>query len=80
MEPEELEQEEEIEPIQGDEPDLVGMCGDCLTVLPDRQVENDVFYKAGRQAVCRYCGGPVVVARLRDIEAVRRKRRRGDML
>ena len=57
--------------------DLVAICGDCLTVLPDVMAEKDLFLHTGHTGVCKMCGGPTLVIHRGEIENVRDKRKSG---
>jgi hypothetical protein len=39
----------------------VGMCTECKSVIPDSQVEKNVFYNSGQPMSCPFCGGVVGV-------------------
>lgn len=59
------------------EEDIIAMCTDCLSVLPDSKAEKDPFLQAGLTGVCPYCGGPVIVTDKSQIERIRRIRQFG---
>lgn len=39
----------------------VAMCSECKSVLPDSQVEDNVFYQSGQPMPCPFCGGVVAI-------------------
>jgi hypothetical protein len=43
------------------EDDAIGLCTDCGTEQSDAHMFNSPFAQAGKNAVCKYCRGVVIV-------------------
>lgn len=84
--PESMEpKEEEVEEIDINDPNFesegdVGLCADCLTVIPDEIWTKDKFILSGLRGVCPYCKGAVFVMPVEVVEQERRKRREGRLM
>lgn len=42
---------------QSQDDEVVALCFDCLTVVPDYRAEKDIFLQAGQDGICPYCKG-----------------------
>lgn len=62
------------------EEDVVAMCVDCGSVIPDSQAEKDKFLQAGKTGVCKWCGGPVIVAYASERDRINEQRRAGKLI
>lgn len=65
------------EEYYNDEDNVVAMCGDCLSTIPDEIAERDIFLQAGKTGVCKFCGGPVIVTYANQVDKMRRDREQG---
>lgn len=64
------------QPRSEDDP-VLAMCTDCLSTIPDKMAEKDVFLQSGKNGVCKFCGGPLIVTYKSEVKNIRRKRAGG---
>ena len=61
-----------------DPDDVIGVCSDCGSDQPMKAMYNSAFAQEGAAAVCKYCGGVVIITyrEIRDqaLEQARRER------
>jgi hypothetical protein len=73
--------EEFLQYVEEGDDDIVAICLDCFSQIPDSIAEKDPFLSAGSGAgVCMYCGGPVAVASASAVPNMKRRRASGGML
>lgn len=41
--------------------DVIGLCSECKSEIPEQKMERDVFVQNGFPSPCPYCGGVVVI-------------------
>lgn len=58
----------------------VAMCLGCCSVVPDSIASRDKFLQAGEMGICKFCGGPVTVTDMSQVEAIRTQRGRGEIV
>lgn len=44
-----------------DEDDVIGVCSECKSDQPMQAMYKSSFAQTGASAICRYCGGVVIV-------------------
>lgn len=44
-----------------DEDDVIGVCSECKTDQPMRAMYGSSFAQNGSPAICKYCGGVVII-------------------
>ena len=67
--------------VEENDDDIIAICVDCFSQLPDDVAERDPFIRAGSGAgVCIYCGGPVVIASASAVPGMKRRRASGGNL
>lgn len=82
---EELEDQEsevpfESEAIGDDDYELVALCFECLSIIPEKVAEKDKFAMSGGSGVCKFCAGPFRIVPQRAVDSLRHRRRRGEMI
>lgn len=43
------------------EKEMIAICTECKSMIPDRMIERDVHYRNGNKVSCRFCGGVVAI-------------------
>ncbi len=71
--------EENENPGYDPEEDVVAICSECKTEQDPRRMEKDMWLEAGMPAVCKSCGGVVILTLREDVDAALNQsdRRRG---
>lgn len=59
---------------------VIAMCVDCCSTIPDEKAAKDIFLQSGQNGVCPYCGGPVIVTYEEERDAIVEKRRNGGIV
>lgn len=44
-----------------DTDNVVGLCSECKSTMPNSYMERNVFAREGHPVPCKYCGGVVVI-------------------
>lgn len=78
--PEESKPEDWVDPTPYEGDELVAMCFDCLSVIPERIAEKDKFAMSGGSGICPYCSGPFRIIPERAVDSLRARRNRGEMI
>jgi hypothetical protein len=63
-----------------DSDELVALCFDCLSVIPERIAEKDMFAMSGKSGICPFCTGPFRIIPQRAVESLKRRRQAGEMI
>lgn len=74
------ESDPEENPVINDEDDLVALCYDCLSVIPETIAERDRFAMSGGSGICPFCKGPFRIIPGSTVESLRARRNRGEMI
>lgn len=81
-----MDEENEIEvpfesiEIQDEDNDLVALCFECLSVIPEHTAQRDKFAMSGGSGICPFCKGPFRIIPQRAVASLQARRRRGEMI
>lgn len=82
--PDEIEDNEETVPDEDlevkDGDDLVALCFDCLSTIPERMAARDRFAMSGQSGICPVCKGPMRIVPKSSVESLRARRKAGGMI
>lgn len=53
-------------PNNNEDDDVIGVCSECKSDQPMKAMYNSGFAQSGSAAVCKYCGGVVIVTYKKD--------------
>lgn len=60
--------------------ELVALCFDCLSTIPEYKASKDKFAMSGGSGICPYCSGPFKIIPERAVESLKRRRANGEMI
>jgi hypothetical protein len=60
--------------------ELVALCFDCLSIIPESIASRDKFAMSGQSGVCPFCKGPMRIIPQGAVQGLQERRRRGEMI
>lgn len=63
-----------------EEDTTVAFCTGCGSTIPDHMAEKDKFLQSGYTGVCPFCHGPVIVTDASEVQGLRDRRNRGEVI